>query len=83
MWKIIDDNGQLYSGDQHEIMLIWDLLTRDIPDLASEYRRTYSEQELIDKKAEYFGIEFSGELHLIEIHKTLTQDEYTRRKTQV
>ena len=71
MWKIIDDNGDLYSGELKDIQLIWDLITRDIPDLSSEYRHTYIPDQLILMKKEYKDLEWSGNLHLVQIHNTI------------
>lgn len=74
MFEIVDNNGTLYSGNIHEMQLIWDLITRDIEDLKCEYRRTYSEKHLKLKKEEY-KFDWEGDLKLIEIHSIKTKDE--------
>ena len=66
-YEIIDDDGILYAGyDKEETFLIWALLTREIKDLESEYRRSYTKKELLEKKTEY-KCNWKGDLKLIEI----------------
>ena len=74
MWKIIDDNGEIYSGTMQEMLLIWDLITREVYDLAGEYRHAYTEDQILEMKQEYTELEWSGDLHLIEIHNTISDE---------
>lgn len=69
MWEIVDNNGTIHSGTQPEMQLIWDLITRSIEDLESEYRRTYSRDELIQLHLDLV-CDWSGDLKLVEIHNT-------------
>lgn len=69
-WEIHDNNGVLQSGLQSEIQLIWDLTTKDLTDLANEYRAKYSRSTLKAKIADNAIKEWVGQLKLIEIHNT-------------
>ncbi|HPV55491.1 MAG TPA: hypothetical protein PKW61_00065 [Tenuifilaceae bacterium] len=68
IWQIVDDKGVIHSASQEEVQLIWDLMTRTIDDLASEYRHTYSKRKLIQLKKELTIKSWAGDLKLIEVH---------------
>ena len=70
-WEIRDETGTLYAGKQKEIQLIWDFMTRDIDDLANEYRHTYTIQELENLKNEY-DLTWEGDIELLEVHAIYT-----------
>ncbi len=69
-WRIIDDNGTIDSGTFEQMQFIWDLTTRDLSDLANEYRQTYSRSTLKAKIADMAIDSWTGDLELIEIHNT-------------
>lgn len=68
-WEIRDNTGTIHSGSRHETFLTWDLTTRTLEDLASEYRRTYTRAQLEDLHREKAITKKQGKLMLIEIHE--------------
>lgn len=69
-WEIHDDNGVIKSdSNQEEIQLIWDLTTRDLTDLASEYRSKYSRSTLKAKIADMAIDSWVGDLKLVQVHQ--------------
>jgi hypothetical protein len=56
IWKIIDDNGTIYSGQQDDMDNIFSIMSRP---------EEHSKEEI-----SIYEIEWDGYLHLIEIHAT-------------
>lgn len=82
-WEISDDNGTIYNGNQKEIQLIWDLLFRDVGDIANEYREKYSNSEIRRMKDKYKDLIWSGSIKLIEIHHRIYGKRREKTKFQI
>lgn len=68
MWKIQDKNGVINSGTQEEMQFIWDLTTRDLEDLYSQYRSSYTKSSIKYEQKENAITDWSGDLELVEVH---------------